>query len=73
MTTSTSPASTSSTTGQGRSGCGDGVRWYDSTVGRDTLRCTGCEHQRTITVDEQSASTALLAGIYEPSQSDNTQ
>lgn len=39
MTTSTRPASTNPTTGEGRPGCGeaDGVRWCDSTVGRDTL------------------------------------
>jgi len=41
------------------SGCGcpgrgeaDGVRWYDSTVGRDTLRCTGCGHHGTILIHD---------------------
>lgn len=53
MTTITRSASTSPTTAEGCP-CGeaDGVRWCHSTLGRDTLRCTDCEHNWTILIDE---------------------
>lgn len=63
-TTTTRPAHTSPTTEERCLGCGegDGVRWDDSAVGRDTLRWTDCGHDWTVLIDEPSPAPSSEVG-----------